>query len=59
LKDAIPLAWRKMQKTMNVPDKAISFDEEIHLQTRMVFRKNRSTTHVEVIASLLQWYDLQ
>jgi hypothetical protein len=54
LKDVIPIAWRKILKTMNVPDEAISFEEEIHLKI------NKNAKHIKDITNRdLYWLLVQ
>ena len=36
IKDAIPQEWRKMLKTMRIPEEAISFDEQIQVKINKV-----------------------
>jgi hypothetical protein len=57
----LPLPMPKMTETTFVPPKYV-FGlalAQTHKNTRMVFGNHRSTAHVEVVTSLVHWYDLQ
>jgi hypothetical protein len=54
LKDVIPLNWRRKLKTMNVPEQAISFEEEIHLSINKVAKCIRNLKNRDLYWMLVQ-----
>ena len=54
LKDVIPSTWRRKLKTMNVPEQAISFNEEIHLNINKVAKGIRKITNRDLYWLLVQ-----
>jgi hypothetical protein len=45
IKDAIPLKWRTILRTMKIPNEAISFEESLHLEI------NKKTKHIKNITN--------
>jgi hypothetical protein len=54
LKSVIPFAWRKKLKTMNVPDEAISFEEEIYLNIKKTAKRIKDITNRDLYWLLVQ-----